>query len=75
MTLNVYVPQGSLEVYKNADVWKNFGNLQEDAPTGIESVKSIPPNAKNCYYDLRGNRLIAPKRGLNIIKGKKMIVK
>lgn len=75
MTLNVYVPQGSLSAYQNADVWKDFWNLQEGAPTGIESVKNITPNAKNCYYDLRGNRLSVPKRGLNIINGKKVIVK
>lgn len=75
LNLNVYVPQGSLSAYQNADVWKDFWNLQEGAPTGIESVNSIIPNAKNCYYDLRGNRLSAPKRGLNIINGKKVIVK
>lgn len=75
LNLNVYVPQGSLSAYQNADVWKDFWNLQEGAPTGIESVKNITPNAKNCYYDLRGNRLSAPKRGLNIINGKKVIVK
>lgn len=75
LNLNVYVPKGSLSAYQNADVWKDFWNLQEGAPTGIESVKNITPNAKNCYYDLRGNRLSAPKRGLNIINGKKVIVK
>jgi len=75
MTLNVYVPQGSLEAYQNADVWKNFWNLQEGAPTGIDNVKNITPNVNNHYYDLRGNRLSAPKRGLNIINGKKVIVK
>ncbi len=75
LNLNVYVPQGSLSAYQNADVWMDFWNLQEGAPTGVESVKSITQNAKNCYYDLRGNRLSAPKRGLNIINGKKVIVK
>ena len=34
----VYVAQGSLTNYKNADVWRNFLNIQEIAPTGIDNV-------------------------------------
>ena len=75
MTLNVYVPQGSLEAYQNADVWKNFLNLQEGAPTGIDSAKNNIMDGNSKCYDLHGNRLSAPKRGLNIINGKKVIVK
>ena len=26
---NIYVPKGTLEIYKAADVWKNFWNIQE----------------------------------------------
>jgi len=75
MTLNIYVPQGSLSAYQNADVWKDFWNLQEGAPTGIENVKNDIINGNAKCYDIRGNRLTAPKRGLNIINGKKVIVK
>ena len=75
MTLNVFVPQLSLEDYKSANVWKEFLNLKGFDPTGVESVKGDAINGNNIYYDLRGNRLDAPKKGLNIINGKKVIVK
>lgn len=41
--------------------------------TGIENIKTESGN--DVYYDLRGNRLSAPKHGLNIINGKKYVVK
>ena len=34
----LYVPQGSLEAYKAADGWKEFKNIVEFDPTGIEDV-------------------------------------
>ena len=72
MTLNVYVPHEAIETYQSTEPWKNFWNLQSD-PTKIENIKT--KEKKPIYYDLRGNRLSAPKRGLNIIKGKKMMAK
>ena len=74
MTLNVFVPQEALEAYQNAEPWNNFWNLQGFDATGVENVKAEGGNA-NTYYDLRGNRLDAPKRGLNIINGKKVMMK
>ena len=37
---NIYVPQGTLDVYQNADVWKNFWNIQEHNLTGIGEVSA-----------------------------------
>lgn len=73
-TVIVYVPQDALAAYQKADDWKNFWNLQGFDPTGIGNVK-VEGKGDNIYYDLKGNRLDNPKRGLNIIKGKKIIVK
>ncbi len=39
----LYVPQGSLEAYKAADVWKKFKNIVEFDPTGIEDVTADAP--------------------------------
>ena len=72
MTLNVYVPHEAVEAYQSTEPWKNFWNLQSD-PTKIENVKTKGENP--IYYDLQGNKLDAPKRGLNIINGKKVIMK
>ena len=49
-----------------------FGN---DGTTGIDSLNTIA-NDKAIYYDLQGNRLNAPQKGINIVKrgGKTMKV-
>ena len=46
----------------------------EDAPTGIASVRNEQENC-NQYFNLNGQRLAAPQKGLNIINGKKCIVR
>lgn len=74
--INVYVPQGSLSAYQRAYVWKKFGNLQEfDPTTGMEFIKTDGKNTKDTYYDIQGRKLYAPKKGLNIINGRKVLIK
>ncbi len=75
MTLNVYVPEEALGAYQNAEGWKNFWNLQDLSATGIKDVETDGVTGDNRCYDLRGNRLGAPKRGVNIINGKKVVVR
>ena len=75
MTLNVFVPQEALLAYQSAVGWKNLWNLQGFDHTGIDNVKNDIMDGNSKCYDFRGNRLSAPKRGLNIINGKKVIVK
>lgn len=74
MTLNVYVPEGSLQAYQEAEGWKNFWNLAEGAPTGINQI-TTDNDAPDIIYDLQGNKLNSPKRGINIINGKKVMMK
>jgi len=74
-TLNVYVPEEALEAYQNAEGWKNFKHLYAFDPTGIKDVEVDGVKGDGKYYDLRGNKLDAPKRGINIINGKKVVVK
>ena len=75
MNMNVYVPKGSLEAYQKADVWKNFWGLQEKDLTGIETVAADDSDTDNIVYDMQGRRLDAPKTGLNIINGKKVMIR
>ena len=64
----LYVPKGSLEAYKSADVWKEFKNIREMDATGIDSV-ILNPNAKEVSrYSADGQQLAAPTKGLNIVK-------
>ena len=75
MDMKVYVPQGSLSAYQSADRWKDFWELQEFDPTGVETIKADGKNIKDSYYDIQGRKLNAPKKGLNIINGKKVLIK
>lgn len=75
LDMNVYVPQGSLETYQSADVWKNFWNLQEFDTTGVETVRSVGNGSGAVYHDIQGRRLDASKNGLNIINGRKVMMR
>jgi len=73
--VTLYVPEEALEAYRNADGWKNFKNIKGFDPTGINGIEADGKDRRDVYYDLNGHRLSAPRKGLNIINGKKVIVK
>lgn len=74
--LPVYVPKGSLATYQAADGWKNFWEIREyDETTGISTVKTKPQETGHNYYDLQGRKLREPQKGINIIDGKKVLIK
>ena len=65
------VAKGWQPYYNNGTEWVAYSG---GTPSGIESVvvsgdKSAP------IYNLRGQRLSAPQKGINIINGKKVVVK
>ena len=70
----LHVPEGSVEDYKNAPEWCNFWNIKTFVPDGIHGVEA-DKNDRNARYDLSGRRLTAPVKGLNIVDGKKVMVK
>ncbi len=43
--------------------------------TGIESVKSAESNAQNGVYNIAGQRVAQPSKGLYIVNGKKVVIK
>lgn len=47
----------------------------EDSPSSIRSVNIGGMNKNASYYDLSGRHLKLPQRGINIINGKKLVVK
>ena len=68
----LYVPQGTIEKYKATEGWKDFNNIIEGNPTGIKAIENT--QSKNTtIYDLNGVRLSEPKKGINIINGKKLV--
>lgn len=71
----LYVPEEAVKAYMDAEFWKNFQNIKGFAPTGIIGIEADGNDKRNVYYDLNGRRLSAPRKGLNIINGKKVIIK
>ena len=70
----LHVPASAVNAYKAADPWKNFKNIIEANPTGIKAIENT--QTKNTtIYDMNGVRLSEPKKGINIINGKKVVIK
>ena len=76
----LYVPKGTVALYKKADGWKNFKNIKEEGTTtGIDDVEADNTlNTSNAIYDINGKRLSATSldelpSGLYIINGKKVV--
>lgn len=70
----LHVPYGTIDRYKTVDGWKNFANIVEFDPTGIETVSADRKSAtERRIYNLGGVRMAAPQRGLNFINGKKVV--
>lgn len=74
----LHVPANAVEAYRNAEQWKDFGNivaLTEEDPkptTGIDDmekrvVERETPTAQH-YYTIDGKQLSALRRGVNIVK-------
>ena len=74
------VPDGSIDSYKQATVWKNFRFIIDRAATGINAViNSAPVSDNQPVYNLRGqyvgNSLDGLPSGIYITRGKKIVVK
>ena len=66
------MPAASLETYRNAVSWNNFGSIvaltdEDPKPTGIKNVRSNEITEKR-YYSIDGKQTTIPQRGLNIIR-------
>ena len=70
----LYVPQGSKEAYKAADYWKEFKEIIEIDPAGIDQIMSNGQNHAK-MFTLDGKRINEPQKGINIIGGRKVVVK
>ena len=70
----LYVPQGTIEKYKATDGWKDFAFIEEGIPAGINAVENTKSN-NNTIYDLNGVRQPETKKGVNIVNGRKVVIK
>ena len=63
----LYVPMGTIDKYKATAGWKDFANIVEGNPTGIEAVKNKQQEPV-CYYTLDGRQINSPKSGTVVVK-------
>jgi len=70
ITFNIatlYVPKGTIDKYKATAGWKDFANIVEGNPTGIELVKDNQKEPVS-YYTLDGRQINSPKSGTVVVK-------
>ena len=71
----LYVPTGKKEAYEATEGWSDFRNIVEGTPTGVTNITLDKETTNAPIYDLNGRRLTEPQKGINIIGGKKVVVK
>lgn len=64
----LYIPKGSFSVYSKAVDWRDFKNIVEFEPTGVENMNMAKKITEVSRYALDGQRLDHPRKGLNIVK-------
>ena len=69
----LYVPVGTVDMYKETKGWKEFVTIKEVGGTGIGHVEAQASDAP--YYNLNGMRIVRPKKGIYIKNGKKLVIK
>lgn len=71
----LHVPAGSKDAYSKSPIWKNFTIIEDTETTGIANVPTSITQHLTPVFDLSGHSLTAPRKGVNIINGKKVMIK
>lgn len=73
----IHVPVGYKDVYENNDLWKNFTIIDDVAiqTTAIATLSTSNVQHPSPIFDISGKLLSAPRKGINIINGKKVNTK
>ena len=70
----LHVRKGCKAAYEAAEYWKDF-TIVEDATTGIYAVKGPAMISEDKIFSISGQQLNKAAKGVNIINGKKVLVK
>ena len=70
----LHVLPGCKAAYEAADGWKDF-TIVEDVTTGIDLVEDTPTISSDKIFSIYGHQLNKTNKGVNIINGKKILVK
>ena len=72
--VTIHVLAGCKASYEVAEFWKDF-TIVEDATTGIDAVEGSAMISEDNIFSISGQRLDKAAKGVNIINGKKVLVK
>lgn len=64
----VYVPKGTYDAYWLSEWGDIFENIVEFDATNIRNIVAEPEVQENARYAVNGRRLIAPVKGINLVK-------
>lgn len=72
--VTLYVPENSLTLYYRTAAWNRFENIIPYDPSKLKEVETNG-KSKNTIYSISGQLLSKPIKGINIINGKKCVIK
>ena len=67
-TATLYVPTGTKEKYESTPAWNKFANIVEGIENAVESVETDAKAEETERYNVSGQRISSPQKGLNIVK-------
>ena len=68
----LYVPTGRKFAYEKANTWKNFYIVEMDF-TDIDNIETDGTVGSDAIYNLNGQRVENPTKGIYIVNGKKVV--
>lgn len=73
----LYVPIGASPTYMKYEGWKDFKSIieEESKSTSIIAINNNIPMEDNVFYNLKGQRVNMPQKGIYIRNGKKVILR
>ena len=67
-TATLYVPAGTKAKYESMPAWNKFKNIVEGIENAVKSVETDAQAGETERYNVSGQRISSPQKGLNIVK-------
>ena len=64
----LYVPTGTKAKYESVPAWNMFKNIVEGIENAVKSVETDAKAEETERYNVGGQRISSPQKGLNIVK-------
>ena len=66
----LYIPLGTMDLYKSTEGWKDYEKIIEGSPDGIQSINYNLIDNESSHYLLNGQKNSNHQKGVNIIRMK-----